>query len=139
MQRRTVMYIRSQTSMDRTRFLLSVTVQLAYVTHSRTSQLFNTPNMSRSAYRASVNPQDCVAWDVVWKSVLQVQQNLDRSSAQKTVERSNTRNTNFRTTPNGDRKNGIRTIEIISVSTAMIQVQHHVRQHVRHTFRFRDM
>lgn len=27
----------------------------------RTSQLFNTPNMSRSAYRASVNPQDCVA------------------------------------------------------------------------------
>ena len=26
----------------------------------RTSQLFNTPNMSRSAYRASVNPQDCV-------------------------------------------------------------------------------
>ena len=27
----------------------------------RTSQLFNTPNMSRSAYRASVNPKDCVA------------------------------------------------------------------------------
>lgn len=27
----------------------------------RTSQLFNTPNMSRSAYRASVEPQNCVA------------------------------------------------------------------------------
>lgn len=27
----------------------------------RTSQLFNTPNMSRSAYRASVNKADCVA------------------------------------------------------------------------------
>lgn len=27
----------------------------------RTSQLFNTPNMSRSAYRASVDPKNCVA------------------------------------------------------------------------------
>ena len=27
----------------------------------RTSQLFNTPNMSRSAYRASVEPEKCVA------------------------------------------------------------------------------
>lgn len=34
----------------------------------RTSQLFNTPNLSRSAYVARVNPEDCVAAAAVWNT-----------------------------------------------------------------------
>ena len=40
----------------------------------RTSQLFNTPNMSRSAYVAKVETENCVACGrCVWNTVLQVQ------------------------------------------------------------------
>ena len=133
------MYIRSQTSMERTRFLLSVTVKVGVCNALRTSQLFNTPNMSRSAYRASVNPQDCVACgrcvEVCPAGAKKLGQKLCKKDGGKIEYPKHELPDNTKWGP----EKWIRTIEIISVSTAMIQVQHHVRQHVRHTFRFRDM
>lgn len=57
-RRITDLFIRSQTLTARTRFLPSVTVMVNICNALRTSQLFNTPNMSRSAYVAKVETKD---------------------------------------------------------------------------------
>ena len=102
----------------------------------RTSQLFNTPNLSRSAYRASENQISVSHADDALNFVLQEQQSSDRNFVQRMV-RLNIRRRSFLMQLSGAKKNGILIIGIMQRLTVMIQVQHLVRPPVRHIFLYR--
>ena len=103
----------------------------------RTSQLFNTPNMSRSAYVAKVETKDCVACGRCVEYCPAGAVKWVRNSVRK-MEPSPIRNTSCRIIPSGDRKNGIWITVITTASTVMIPERHRVRRHVLHISQYRD-
>lgn len=102
----------------------------------RTSQLFNTPNMSRSAYRAHVEAGKCVACgqcvEVCPVGAAKLGQKLCTKQGEISYPKSL-----LPDTENGDRTNGIRTIGIMQKSTVMTPVLRHVKQPVLLIFRYR--
>ena len=102
----------------------------------RTSQLFNTPNMSRSAYRAHVEAGKCVACGQCVEVCPVALPNLGRSCVQNKA-RFPIRNPCFRIRKNGDRTNGLRITGIMPKSTAMTPVHLLVRLPVLLIFPYR--
>ena len=98
----------------------------------RTSQLFNTPNMSRSAYRASVTKEDCVACGRCVEYC--------PTGAAKLVQRTGKSNIPGRSFPmkqSGAGINGAWTIGTGTRSIAMIPVPLPAKRPVRPIFRYR--
>ena len=89
----------------------------------RTSQLFNTPNMSRSAYVAKVEAKDCVACGKCVEFCPAGAVKLGQSFAKKTALLLHILSKNFPTQLNGARKNGRLIIEIKTELIATIQVR----------------
>ena len=103
----------------------------------RTSQLFNTPNMSRSAYVAKVETKDCVACgrcvEYCPAGAVKMGQKLCTKDGTITYPKHELPdNTKW------DRKNGIWITVITTASTVMIPERHRVRRHVRHISQYRD-
>ncbi len=105
----------------------------------RTSQLFNTPNMSRSAYRASVEPEKCVACGRCVEYC--------PAGAAKLGQKLCTKDGGHITYPKQELPDATKwgpekwnqITGMITRLTVMTPVPHHVRQHVRHIFRYRDI
>lgn len=89
----------------------------------RTSQLFNTPNMSRSAYVAKVEAKDCVACGKCVEFCPAGAVKLGQKLCKKTALLLHILSKNFPTQLNGARKNGHRIIEIKTELIATIQVR----------------
>ena len=105
----------------------------------RTSQLFNTPNMSRSAYRAHVTKENCVACGRCVEYCPAGAAKLGQKLCTKNGDVSLIRSRNFRMRQSGDRRSGAQITVTRTRSTAMRPVQLRVRLPVRHTFRYRVM
>lgn len=103
----------------------------------RTSQLFNTPNMSRSAYVAKVEAKDCVACgrcvEYCPAGAVKLGQKLCKKDGSDVEYPKHV----LPSEKNGDRRCGMKTTVITTASTAMTPVQLHVRQPVRRTLQFR--
>ena len=78
----------------------------------RTSQLFNTPNMSRSAYVAHVDKANCVACGRCVEYVLPEQLHLVRSYVRKTEQRLNILLNRFLQIRSGQVTTGLKTTEM---------------------------
>lgn len=89
----------------------------------RTSQLFNTPNMSRSAYVAKVEAKDCVACGKCVEFCPAGAVKLGQKLCKKEALLLHILSKNFQTQLNGARKNGRRIIEIKTELIATIQVR----------------
>ena len=102
----------------------------------RTSQLFNTPNMSRSAYRAHVEAGKCVACgqcvEVCSVGAAKLGQKLCTKQGEISYPKSL-----LPDTENGDRTNGLRITGIMPKSTAMTPVHLLVRLPVLLIFPYR--
>lgn len=102
----------------------------------RTSQLFNTPNMSRSAYRAHVEAGKCVACgqcvEVCPVGAAKLGQKLCTKQGEISYPKSL-----LPDTENGDRTNGLRITGIMPKSTAMTPVHLLVRLPVLLIFPYR--
>ena len=126
------MFIRSQTLTARTRIFAICNCNVNICNALRTSQLFNTPNMSRSAYVAKVETKDCVACG---RCVEVLSGGCRKNGSETLYERWNhhlSETRACRIIPSGDRKNGIWITVITTASTVMIPERHRVRRHVRH-------
>lgn len=103
----------------------------------RTSQLFNTPNMSRSAYVAKVETENCVACgrcvEYCPAGAVKLGQKLCRKDGSDVEYPKHV----LPSEKNGDRRCGMKTTVITTASTAMTQVQLLVRQPVRRTLQSR--
>ena len=104
----------------------------------RTSQLFNTPNMDRSAYIAKVETENCVACgrcvEYCPAGAVKLGQKLCKKDGSQ-VEYPKHCSSYREEMGTGDV--GTKTIVIRTASTVMTQVQLHVRQPVRHISLFR--
>ena len=98
----------------------------------RTSQLFNTPNMSRSAYVAEVDPKNCVACGRCVEYCPAGAVKLGQKLCTKHGPQRVIRNRSCRTPPNGDRKNGTRTTATTTASIVTRPVRLPARPLVRH-------
>lgn len=103
----------------------------------RTSQLFNTPNMSRSAYVAKVETKDCVACgrcvEYCPAGAVKMGQKLCTKDGTITYPKHELPD-NTKWGP----ENGIWITVITTASTVMIPERHRVRRHVRHISQYRD-
>lgn len=105
----------------------------------RTSQLFNTPNMSRSAYRASVEPEKCVACGRCVEYCPAGAAKLGQKLCTKDGGHITYPQQELPDTTKWGPENGIQITGMITRLTVMTPVPHHVRQHVRHIFQYRDI
>jgi len=102
----------------------------------RTSQLFNTPNLSRSAYVASVESEKCVACGRCVENCPAGAVKLDRSSARRTAT-SNIPVRNYPTMSSGGRKSGASTTATGTASTATIPAPRRAKRLAQRTSRCR--
>jgi len=105
----------------------------------RTSQLFNTPNMSRSAYVAHVEKDKCVACGRCVEYCPAGAVRLGQKLCKKDVQKYNIQNKNYLMLLNGDQKNTILTIVIIIELIPMKQELLLVKVLVLHTLLFKDI
>ena len=102
----------------------------------RTSQLFNTPNLSRSAYVASVESEAVSPAAAASKTAPRARSSWDRSSARRTAT-SNIPVRNYPTMSSGGLKSGASTTATGTASTATIPVPRRARQPAQRTSRCR--
>ena len=104
----------------------------------RTSQLFNTPNMSRSAYVAHVNTNNCVACGRCVEFCPSGAVTLGQKLCKKDGSQVQYPKMPLPSEQKGDHICGRRTTETRTASIHMRLVQLHVRVPVLHTLRYRD-
>ena len=102
----------------------------------RTSQLFNTPNMSTAPMWTRPNVSHAAS---AWKYVPQEQRSWARSSARLTAARLSTLCMNFPMTTSGAKTSGIPITATTTRSTATTRAHPPARRHVRRTWQSRDI
>ena len=124
--------------MVRTRYLQSVIVHRESAMHFEPHS-FLTRLICRARLMWQVLMQQAVLpADAALSSVLQERLSLVRSCAPR-MARWNIRDRSFLIRLSGDRTSGIRITVTTARLTVTIPERHHVRQHVRHIFRYRAM
>ncbi len=101
--------------------------------------LYNTPNMSASAYRAHVDHNKCVACGKCVEVCPSGAAKLGQKLCKKMGKQLNIHCQSFRMKRSGDRKSGIRTIVRRSKLIAMRLVLRLAKLHVRQTCQYRDI